>query len=275
MSNELLLTTKLLPTTTPDALEAYLGQINAIPLLTLEEEYELATRFQQSGDVLAAQKLVLPHLRFVVRIARNYSGYGLPLGDLIQEGTIGLMKAVKRFDPVMGVRLVSFAVHWIKSEIHDYVICNWRIVKVATTKSQRKLFFNLRKARKRLGWFSSEEIQAVALDLGVSPKDVMEMEQRLNAHDTTEEDAYYLPAPDSESLVENESKAALQNALEKLDARSLDIVSNRWLSDAKVSLKELAEKYHVSIERIRQLEKAAMNKLRSDVINFQSLVQSV
>ncbi len=231
----------------------------------------------------------------MVRVARTYSGYGLAFGDLIQEGTIGLMKAVKRYDPTKGVRLVSFAVHWIKSEIHDYVIRNWRIVKVATTKAQRKLFFNLRGAKKRLGWFSADEVKAVAEDLGVSQSDVLEMESRLNAHDDSfdspissdEESDYspstYLPAPmDSDPAVsvmegnwDEQAQEGLQAALETLDERSLDIVSKRWLAEEKASLKDLSEKHQVSIERIRQLEKMAIEKLRyamadSNVIDSQA-----
>jgi RNA polymerase sigma-32 factor len=282
MSKELQLVAMPLPATS-DGLQSYLQRVNAIPLLSAEEEFTLATRYQEKGDLIAAQQLVLSHVRYVVRVARMYSGYGLALADLIQEGTIGLMKAVKRFDPKVGVRLVSFAVHWIKSEIHDFVIRNWRIVKVATTKSQRKLFFNLRQAKKRLGWFSAEEVNQVAADLGVSPKDVLEMESRLNAHDdsfdyhdtddeggVTMSPAHYIPAAiesdpahviTSDNWEEN-AQAQLQVALDTLDERSLDIVSQRWLGDARASLKDLAEKYHVSIERVRQLEKAAIEKLR-------------
>ncbi|MBN9286396.1 MAG: RNA polymerase factor sigma-32 [Gammaproteobacteria bacterium 39-13] len=279
-----------IPNTLPvaaDGLQAYLQRVNAIPLLSAEEEFELAKRFQEKGELYAAQRLVLSHLRYVVRVARMYSGYGLALADLIQEGTIGLMKAVKRFDPTKEVRLVSFAVHWIKSEIHEFVIRNWRIVKVATTKAQRKLFFNLRQAKQRLGWFSAEEVQAVAKDLGVSAADVMEMETRLNARDdsfdhfaTHDDDntslsaAHYLPAPvESDPAVvithnnwEDSAQSNLQTALQKLDARSLDIVSKRWLGDEKTSLKDLAEKYQVSLERIRQLEKAAIDKLRQNML---------
>ncbi len=276
---------QIVPTTLPvmaDGLQSYLQKVNSVPLLTADEEIDLATRYQKEGDLLAAQKLVLSHLRYVVRVAKTYSGYGLALGDLIQEGTIGLMKAVKRYDPNKGVRLVSFAVHWIKSEIHEYVIRNWRIVKVATTKAQRKLFFNLRSAKKRLGWFSAEEVKAVAEDLGVSPSDVLEMESRLNAHDDSfdshltsdEETDYspstYLPAPiESDPAVavmqgnwDEQAQEGLQAALETLDERSLDIVSKRWLADEKASLKDLSEKHQVSIERIRQLEKMAIEKLR-------------
>ncbi|MBI2792750.1 MAG: RNA polymerase sigma factor RpoH [Gammaproteobacteria bacterium] len=282
MGKELQLSKVTLPVAT-DGLQSYLQRVNAIPLLSEEEEYELATRFQEKGDLLAAQQLVLSHLRYVARIAKNYSGYGLALGDLIQEGTIGLMKAVKRFDPKIKVRLASYAVHWIKSEIHEFVIRNWRIVKVATTKAQRKLFFNLRQAKQRLGWLSQEEVNAVASDLGVTPKDVLEMESRLNAHDDSFEfhgadddegadyaPAGYLQAPQSsdpahvviEGNWEDSAQEKLQTALETLDERSRDILGQRWLSDEKASLKDLAEKYQVSIERIRQLEKTAIEKLR-------------
>jgi RNA polymerase sigma-32 factor len=280
-SKALQLSPSFLPVAAADGLQSYLQRVNAIPLLSAEEEFELASRYREHGDLVAAQGLVLSHLRYVVRIARSYSGYGLAVADLIQEGTIGLMKAVKRFDPTVGVRLVSFAVHWIKSEIHEFVIRNWRIVKVATTKSQRKLFFNLRQSKNRLGWFNAEEVQAVAKDLGVTPEDVMEMELRLNSRDDSfdysanddDESAfpsYYLPAAaESEpahTITQNnwEDKAQdqLQQALTTLDERSLDIVSKRYLTEEKVPLKELAEQYNVSIERVRQLEKAAIDKLR-------------
>lgn len=282
-SKELQLAATTLPVPV-DGLQSYLQKVNSIPLLSQEEEMDLATRFQEQGDLRAAQQLVLSHLRYVVRVARMYSGYGLAVSDLIQEGTIGLMKAVKRFDPNKGVRLVSFAVHWIKSEIHEYVIRNWRIVKVATTKAQRKLFFNLRQSKNRLGWFTHEEVEAVANDLGVSPKDVIEMESRLNAHDDsfeihmTEDEhvspAYFLPAsPQSEPLHaivqenwEESAQQQLQAALATLDARSLDIVSKRWLTEEKAPLKDLAEQYEVSIERVRQLEKAAIDKLKQAML---------
>jgi RNA polymerase sigma-32 factor len=269
-----------------DSLQSYLQQINAIPLLSQEEEFTLAKRYREQGDLGAAQQLVLSHLRYVAKIAKGYNGYGLALNDLIQEGTIGLMKAVKRFDPAKGVRLVSFAVHWIKSEIHEFVIRNWRIVKIATTKAQRKLFFNLRQSKKRLGWFSQEEVQSVANDLGVSPKDVLEMETRLNAHDHTfdmteddEETAFspvqYLPAaienePDFDSGYE-QPQAELQAVLETLDPRSQDIVAKRWLNDEKMSLKELAEHHQISIERVRQLEKTAFQKMRQALAQSENL----
>lgn len=263
-----------------DGLQSYLQQVNAIPLLSHEQEQQLASRYRQEGDLMAAQQLVLSHLRYVVRIARDYQGYGLALLDLIQEGSIGLMKAVKRFDPTLGVRLASFAVHWIKSEIHEFVIRNWRMVKIATTKAQRKLFFNLRKAKKRLGWFSSQEVQALANDLGVTPKEVLEMETRLNACDESfsqEEPSplYYLPAS-QESEPEHilgkqnwneQTQVKLEQALTELDSRSLDIVAQRWLNDPKASLKELSEKYHISIERVRQLEKSAIAKLKAHLVS--------
>lgn len=256
-----------------DGLELYLREINAIPMLSQEEEQALFARYQQEGDLLAAQKLVLAHLRFVARVAKSYSGYGLALADLIQEGTIGLMKAVKRFSPSMNVRLVTFAVHWIKSEIHEYVIKNWRIVKVATTKAQRKLFFKLRGEKKRLGWFSRDEINQVAQDLGVTPKDVVEMEMRLHAHDDAfdhhpEEDdngftpSHYLVAPQGDDEEDEGGHAHLFEALATLDERSQDIIKHRWLNDDKSSLKDLAEKYNISIERVRQVEKQAMEKMR-------------
>lgn len=265
------------------SLDTYIYQVNQIPMLTAEEEQEYARRFHEEGDIESARRLVLAHLRYVVRVARGYLGYGLPLNDLIQEGSVGLMKAVKRFDPKMGVRLVSFAVHWIKAEIHEFVLHNWRIVKVATTKAQRKLFFNMRQMKKRLerlGWFSPEEVNAVANDLGVTPEDVMVMEQRLNAMDSpydaseieddTSAPARYLHDPHSDPayLYEKENSGIqehekLQLALKRLDDRSQDILQQRWLIDDKaVTLHHLAEKYGVSAERVRQLEKNAMKKLR-------------
>lgn len=266
------------------SIDAYIYRVNQIPMLSAEEEYDLAQRFRQRSDLEAARQLVMSHLRFVARIARNYLGYGLPQADLIQEGNIGLMKAVKRFDPEMGVRLVSFAVHWIKAEIHEFILRNWRIVKVATTKAQRKLFFNLRKASKRLGWFSNEEIEAVAKDLNVSAAEVRNMEARLNARDeslhyTFEEDSeqpwtapiHYLTAdvnfePGNQLETHEWSdhrEQHLQSALEHLDERSKDILKQRWLLENKATLHELADKYGVSAERIRQLEKNAMDKLKN------------
>jgi len=264
------------------SLDAYLERVSRIPVLSREEERGLAERFRSQGDLQAARQLVLSHLRFVVHIARGYSGYGLPVGDLIQEGNVGLMKAVKRFDPALNVRLVSFAVHWIRAEIHEYVLRNWRLVKIATTKAQRKLFFNLRRLKKNLTWLSAEETAAVARDLGVTTSEVTEMEKRLAARDLSfdpapeadDEESYspaaYLPAPDSDPAVSVEdaesavdSSTRLKSALGRLDARSRDIVEQRWMSDEnKATLHELAEKYGVSAERIRQIEASALGKLR-------------
>ena len=263
------------------SLDAYLERVSRIPVLSREEERALAERFRATGDLGAARQLVLSHLRFVVHIARGYSGYGLPVGDLIQEGNVGLMKAVKRFDPSLNVRLVSFAVHWIRAEIHEYVLRNWRLVKIATTKAQRKLFFNLRRLKKKLSWLSAEETKAVARDLGVSAGEVTEMEKRLAARDLSfdpapeadDEELYspaaYLPAPDADPAEEVErhesavdSAGRLRGALGSLDARSRDIVERRWMSDDKATLHELAGKYGVSAERIRQIESSALGKLR-------------
>jgi len=266
------------------SIDSYNSLVNSVPMLTQEEEHDLATRLQQDGDLEAAQRLVLSHLRFVARVARGYSGYGLPVADLVQEGNIGLMKAVKRFDPEKGVRLVSFAVHWIRAEIHEYVIRNWRIVKIATTKAQRKLFFNLRGSKKRLGWFNKEEVEAVANDLGVSPENVMDMERRLAQPDTSfdlptdadDEDNHFSPSAyltgpkDSNPELQLEKAdfssyqhVRLSNALATLDERSRDIVSQRWLNeDGKSTLHKLADQYQVSAERIRQIEKNAMKKLK-------------
>jgi RNA polymerase sigma-32 factor len=263
--------------------DAYMDKVSRIPVLSREDETELAKRFRDEGDLEAARQLVLSHLRFVVHIARGYSGYGLPLGDVVQEGNVGLMKAVKRFDPDVGVRLVSFAVHWIRAEIHEYVLRNWRLVKVATTKAQRKLFFNLRKLKKNLAWLSAEETRAVARDLNVSPEEVTEMEKRLAARDLsfdpvpdTSEDgdetyspAAYLPAPDSDPAVQIENAEwddttgdRLQAAMQTLDARARDILVSRWTGDAKATLHDLADKYGVSAERVRQIEANAIKKLR-------------
>ena len=270
------------------SLEAYIQRINDIPILTVEEEHRLATQFQEQGDLKAAQQLVLAHLKYVARVSRGYLGYGLPLGDLIQEGTVGLMKAVKRFDPKIGVRLVSFAVHWIKAETHEYILRNWRIVKIATTKAQRKLFFNLRSAKKRLGWSTKEEVETIASDLGVSHAEVRRMEERLNARDV----GFDLPAANSDSdsshswvpseyledqaanpavqlETENWDASAdgqLKVAFEKLDPRSQAILEKRWLSDNKETLQTLAEIYQVSPERIRQLESNALKKLKQLMI---------
>ena len=269
------------------SLEAYIQAANHIPMLTAEEERELATRLQADGDLNAARQLVLSHLRFVIHVARGYSGYGLPQGDLIQEGNIGLMKAVKRFDPTMNVRLVSFAVQWIRAEIHEYILRNWRIVKLATTKAQRKLFFNLRKSKKRLGWFSPEEVRAVAKDLNVEPATVLEMEKRMSSQDASfdgytdsSEDDDFAPAPagylqdfsHEPSLQlenadwEDHNNDRLAQALETLDERSQDIVKQRWLADKKSTLHELADKYQISAERIRQLESNAMKKMKATLL---------
>jgi RNA polymerase sigma-32 factor len=264
-------------------IESYITRIYSVPVLSAEQEQELAKRYKNEDDLNAVRELIFSHLRFVVHIARSYSGYGLPQADLIQEGNVGLMKAVKRFDPDVGVRLISFAVHWIKAEIHEYVLKNWRIVKVATTKAQRKLFFNLRGAKKSLNWLSNEEIKAVANDLGVSEIEVKRMESRLSSHDMSydlpsnvdnDEDASYSPAaylssPDSDPAEsveadnwENHQQQKLFNAIKTLDQRSQEILAARWLNEDKATLQELADKYQVSAERIRQLEKNAMNKVK-------------
>jgi len=268
----------LLPT---GNIDAYISAAYQIPVLTPEEEKELAVRLRDNGDMEAARRLVLSHLRFVIRIARGYLGYGLPLPDLIQEGSVGLMKAVRRFEPDMGVRLVSFAVHWIRAEIHEYILRNWRIVKVATTKAQRKLFFNLRSAKKRLGWFTKAEVEGVAEELGVKPETVLEMESRLanqdlafDGDDSDDDDAPSAPAtylPDMRmepaTALEREDTATdrrdrLLSALEALDDRSKTILQARWLTEKKQTLHELAQQFGVSAERIRQIEKNAMKKLR-------------
>ena len=268
-----------------DSLEGYIQTVSQMPMLSAEEEQELAYRLRSQNDLAAAQRLIMAHLRFVAHIARGYIGYGLPLGDLIQEGNVGLMKAVKRFDPAYGVRLVSFAVHWIRAEIHEFILRNWRIVKVATTKAQRKLFFKLRGAKKRLGWLNCEEVNTVARELGVSPDNVLEMESRLSGHDVS-----FDPAPETDGDDEQDSYAPaaylrdeqadpaqvlerddwetqttrrLSEALKLLDPRSRAIVQRRWLSDDKPTLHDLAAEYQVSAERIRQLETNAMKKLRA------------
>ncbi len=273
-----------IPNTLPTgSMDAYVSAAFQLPMLTEQQEHELAVRLRDRQDLDAARQLVMAHLRFVVRIARGYSGYGLPQHDLIQEGTVGLMKAVRRFNPDVGVRLVSFAVHWIKAEIHEFILRNWRIVKVATTKAQRKLFFNLRSSKKRLGWFSQEEIEGVAEDLGVKPETVVEMEARMSNHDVafdlndSDEDeggtsfapAAYLadmrnePASQLEAAdSETHQHEQLVQALADLDERSRDILQRRWLNEQKETLHELAETYGVSAERIRQIEKAAMKKLK-------------
>ncbi len=262
-------------------LDTYIQTVNAFPVLSAEEERALAERFYYEQDLDAARELVLAHLRFVIHLARSYSGYGLPQGDLIQEGNVGLMKAVRRFNPEVGVRLVSFAVHWIKAEIHEYILRNWRIVKVATTKAQRKLFFNLRSNKKRLGWMNRSEVEAVARDLGVEPAVVTQMEGRMAARDMAfdgamddEDEPAVAPAQfladeaaDPEALVieddwAEQSTARLHDALDGLDERSRDILRSRWLSERKSTLHELAARYGVSAERIRQIEANAMKKLR-------------
>ncbi len=262
--------------------DAYLNVVRQMPKLTVEQERELALRFRDDGDLEAARELVMTNLRFVIHVARGYSGYGLSMPDIIQEGNIGLMKAVKRFDPDVGVRLVSFAVHWIKAEIHEYVIKNWGIVKVATTKAQRKLFFNLRKSKQGLGWLSNDEATAIAKDLNVDVSTVYEMEKRLGSRDMSfdmpvdesSEESYVAPVSylhqhgtDPAVLLENSDwkgheQDLLADAMSKLDERSLDILSSRWLADKKATLHELADRYNVSAERIRQLEQNAMKKLR-------------
>ncbi len=263
-------------------LNAYVQAVSAFSILTVEEEQELARDLHENGNLDAARKLVMAHLRFVVHIARSYNGYGLPLGDLVQEGNVGLMKAVKRFDPDKGVRLVSFAVHWIKAEIHEFILRNWRIVKIATTKAQRKLFFNLRGAKKRLAWLSNDEAHAVAADLGVDVKQVREMEGRLASYDAgfdagedDDDESYVAPAhylEDNrydpamrleESNWEESNVSSLEKAMDQLDERSRMILQRRWLSDDKATLHDLAAEYGVSAERIRQLEKNAMNKVKT------------
>lgn len=267
------------------SLDAYIERVSRIPVLSREEELDLARRLRNDGDLDAARQLVLSHLRFVVHIARGYSGYGLPVGDLIQEGNVGLMKAVKRFDPDVGVRLVSFAVHWIRAEIHEYVLRNWRLVKIATTKAQRKLFFNLRKFKKNLGWLTEGETKAIASDLGVTASEVTDMEQRLSSRDLSfdpapdadeEDGAYspsaYLPHPEADPSVavereqwDEDTAERLSQALETLDERSQHILRSRWMQDEKSTLHELADKYGVSAERIRQIEANAIKKLRGMV----------
>jgi RNA polymerase sigma-32 factor len=287
--NTTTLQTALIPNNLPipsalGSLDAYIGAVNRIPVLTVEEEQALARQYLASEDLDAAKQLVLSHLRFVVHVARGYQGYGLGIGDLIQEGNIGLMKAVKRFDPDQGVRLVSFAVHWIRAEMHEFILKNWRIVKVATTKAQRKLFFNLRKSKKRLGWMNAAEVSAVARDLKVSEREVLEMESRLSGRDigfdapTDEDDDHAPPSPamylidsnDDPSLSyerashEENQLELLKDGLAELDARSRDIIRRRWLDDSnKTTLQELADEYGVSAERIRQLEANALKKMKA------------
>jgi RNA polymerase sigma-32 factor len=268
------------------SLDSYIDRVSQIPVLSREDEVALAVRFRSDGDLDAARQMVLSHLRFVVHIARGYLGYGLPMGDLIQEGNVGLMKAVKRFDPNVGVRLVSFAVHWIRAEIHEYVLRNWRLVKVATTKSQRKLFFNLRKMKKNLTWLSESETEAVARDLGVEISDVREMEQRMSARDMSfdpapdadEEETYspamYLPASNADPALEVEreeweedSTDRLSAALSRLDERSRNILKRRWMTDDKATLHELADEYGISAERVRQVEVNAISKLKGMMVS--------
>jgi RNA polymerase sigma-32 factor len=266
--------------------DAYLNVVRQMPKLDADQERELALKFKDDGDLEAARQLVMSNLRFVVHVARGYSGYGLSMPDIIQEGNIGLMKAVKRFDPDVGVRLISFAVHWIKAEIHEYVIKNWGIVKIATTKAQRKLFFNLRKSKRDLGWLSGDEATSIAKDLGVDVVEVYEMEKRLGSRDMSfdapvdepEDESYAAPAnylqqhgADPAVLLENadwqgREQDLLADALTKLDQRSQDILASRWLMEQKATLHELADRYGVSAERIRQLEQNAMKKLKSALV---------
>lgn len=274
-----------MPVPATGSLDAYVRSVNAIPVLDAQTEHALAVRLHEHNDLQAAQQLVLANLRHVVHIARGYNGYGLQLADLVQEGNVGLMKAVKRFDPAVGVRLISFAVHWIRAEIHEFVLRNWRIVKVATTKAQRKLFFNLRSAKQHLGWLNEREVQAIAKDLNVKPEEVLEMEQRLSSHDASfdpapsqaDDDDHSAFAPEQylhddastnpehvvvEAQWEADQQQRLRSGLAKLDARSRDILKRRWLGEQKTGLKELAEHYGVSAERIRQIENNAIKKLR-------------
>lgn len=268
------------------SLDSYLSSIKQPPILSLEEEQLFARRFREDNDLAAARHLVMSHLRFVAKIARGYSGYGLAQSDLIQEGNVGLMKAVKRFNPDVGVRLVSFAVHWIRAEIHEFILRNWRIVKIATTKAQRKLFFNLRSSKKRLGWLNQKEVNEVAETLGVKPSEVLEMEKRMGNYDAafdplheTDPDtspqtpAYFLENKGAgpEELIEaaqldDHQQMALQQAMGSLDERSQDIIIKRWLNDHKATLHDLAARYHVSAERVRQIENQAMKKLREAII---------
>jgi RNA polymerase sigma-32 factor len=289
MSNALILPVNL----SLGSIEEYVAAVNLLPRFSAEEERELAVRFIEEGDLDAARQLVLANLRFVVHIAKGYLGYGLPLPDLIQEGNVGLMKAVKRYDPTMGVRLVSFAVHWIRAEIHEFIIQNWRIVKVATTKAQRKLFFNLRRLKSRMGWLTSDEANTVAEELGVDVKTVYEMDNRLSNYDTSfdqtvdsdgeEKDYSSVPAhylrqenADPAHLLEHHDweehkQNRLFSAIGQLDERSRDIVTSRWLSEDKLTLQDLADRYQVSAERIRQLENSAMKKLKMTLLEAESL----
>jgi RNA polymerase sigma-32 factor len=283
MSTALVANNLPIPSAAIGSVDAYINVVHQIPVLTLDEEQALARRYNGENDLDAAKRLVLAHLRFVVHVARGYNGYGLQISDLIQEGNIGLMKAVKRFNPDMGVRLVSFAVHWIRAEMHEFILRNWRIVKIATTKAQRKLFFNLRKSKKRLGWMNAKEVQAVAKDLGVPVADVLEMESRLSGHDMafdapTDSDDDVRPAPvaylvdsaaDPYHSLENDDQEesdldSLKRGLAKLDNRSRDIIQRRWLRDEnKATLQELADEYGVSAERVRQIEANALKKMKA------------
>ena len=269
------------------SIESYISSVNQVPILSLEEEQVLARRFREQEDIEAARALVMSHLRFVVKIARGYNGYGLAQADLIQEGNVGLMKAVKRFDPDVGVRLVSFAVHWIRAEMHEFILKNWRIVKIATTKAQRKLFFNIRSSKKRLGWLSQNEVNDVAETLGVKPSDVVEMEKRMRNYDASfdgaanddDDESTYAPAyyvenksAGPEEIIETaqvneESQDSLHKAIALLDDRSKDIIAKRWLAEDKATLHELAAEHSVSAERIRQIENNAMKKLRDAIAN--------
>ena len=266
-------------------IDKYLSQVYSIPVLTREEELDLTREFYETEDIKVAHKLVISHLRFVVHIAKSYAGYGLPLADIIQEGNVGLMKAVKKFDPEKGVRLVTYAVHWIRAEIHEFVFDNWKIVKVATTKAQRKLFFKLRKSKKKIGWLTNDAKSLIADDLGVKTKDVETMEERLASKDVLfdrpeeDENAYvspagFLPAPNSDpsKLIEEENwlesnTELLTEAMDKLDKRSKEILKLRWLTDEKHTLKELAMKFNVSLERVRQIEEQAILDLREKLLN--------
>lgn len=267
------------------SIESYISSVNQVPILSLEEEQVLARRFRDEQDIEAARALVMSHLRFVVKIARGYNGYGLAQADLIQEGNVGLMKAVKRFDPDVGVRLVSFAVHWVRAEMHEFILKNWRIVKIATTKAQRKLFFNIRSSKKRLGWLDQNEVNEVAETLGVKPSDVVEMEKRMSNYDASfdgaasddDDESAYVPAnyvenksAGPEEIIETaqvneESQDSLHKAIALLDDRSKDIIAKRWLAEKKATLHELAAEHSVSAERIRQIENNAMKKLREAI----------
>ena len=285
MANELTLNKDLVLAGPLGSLGAYINIVNQVPVLSKDEEKELALRYQQDNDLNAARQLILAQLRFVVYIARSYSGYGLPLADLIQEGNVGLMKAVKRFDPEYGVRLVTYAVHWIRAEIHEFIFNNWKLVKIATTKAQRKLFFNLRKAKKNLGWLTKQETESIAKDLGVKPKEVTLMEQTFASKDlafdlrsNAAEDDYfapagYLPSPNSdpaEAVEESnwltKNTEMLSAAINNLDERSKNILKSRWLNDKKTTLKVLSGQYNISIERVRQIEVNAINQLRETLV---------